>query len=305
MRDNKKVIMIIAAVGCIGIIIGFSLAGYVLIYKTMHHAQDKSKELKSVSEYAMDSSIAKDTTSNKKQIDNYADDYKPIEVKIHSYEINGQIISGILDVKNNTDYVITDIPAVLNYEYDLDGMHGGSNCRLTLFKGTIIKPNTSAGCYFQAVTHENVKNITLNEIWVEFFRAIVDGENKYFSIKSEVKKIEEMNTDDNQESGIDEKPTSNIKNNDYIVADSDKKKLEYADIRGFNIDDLALARNEIYARHGYTFSEAKYANYFNSKTWYKSLNRNDDIVLNEIELDNLTYLQKMEEILTLEQNGYY
>jgi len=84
-----------------------------------------------------------------------------------------------------------------------------------------------------------------------------------------------------------------------------KKKLEYADIRGFNIDDLALARNEIYARHGYTFSEAKYANYFNSKTWYKSLNRNDDIVLNEIELDNLTYLQKMEEILTLEQNGYY
>lgn len=36
-----------------------------------------------------------------------------------------------------------------------------------------------------------------------------------------------------------------------------------------------------------------------------SLNRNDDIVLNEIELDNLKYLQKMEEILTSEQNGYY
>ena len=32
----------------------------------------------------------------------------------------------------------------------------------------------------------------------------------------------------------------------------------------------AYGRNEIYARHGYSFTNAKYKTYFSSKSWYKA-----------------------------------
>ena len=36
----------------------------------------------------------------------------------------------------------------------------------------------------------------------------------------------------------------------------------------YSQDDVALIRNEIYARHGYMFKEKKYADYFANKSWY-------------------------------------
>ena len=32
----------------------------------------------------------------------------------------------------------------------------------------------------------------------------------------------------------------------------------------------AYGRNEIYARHGYSFTKASYKKYFQSKSWYKA-----------------------------------
>ena len=53
------------------------------------------------------------------------------------------------------------------------------------------------------------------------------------------------------------------------------------------------ARNEIYARHGYSFKTAKYRNYFQKKTWYKEggFSTGD---LNSVEWYNMELLQKME-----------
>ena len=87
-------------------------------------------------------------------------------------------------------------------------------------------------------------------------------------------------------------PSSEI----YILPDSNKKLYEINDLRVLTADQLALARNEIYARYGYIFKTQKYADYFSAQSWYKP-NPNytvDDSVLNSFEKENITLIQQLE-----------
>jgi len=56
---------------------------------------------------------------------------------------------------------------------------------------------------------------------------------------------------------------------DYILYESNRKYLTHADIMHLSYSELRLARNEIYARHGYIFTSADLKSYFNNKSWYK------------------------------------
>ena len=63
-------------------------------------------------------------------------------------------------------------------------------------------------------------------------------------------------------------------------------------------EQLALARNEIYARHGRKFKTAVYNNYFSGCGWY-SVNPNynysdDNSNLNDIEVKNVNFILKAE-----------
>ncbi|MDO5396409.1 MAG: YARHG domain-containing protein, partial [bacterium] len=85
---------------------------------------------------------------------------------------------------------------------------------------------------------------------------------------------------------------------DYIIKESGTRLLTESDISGFSKDQLALARNEIFARHGRPFSTHKYREYFEQKSWY-SINPNynlddDKSNLNEIESANVEFLLKHE-----------
>ncbi|MGH4118366.1 YARHG domain-containing protein [Clostridium sp.] len=57
--------------------------------------------------------------------------------------------------------------------------------------------------------------------------------------------------------------------NDYIFPKSGSKKLLESDVALVSKDNLALAKNEIYGRHGYVFKSEPFKSYFNSKSWYK------------------------------------
>ena len=57
---------------------------------------------------------------------------------------------------------------------------------------------------------------------------------------------------------------------DYIFPNSSTKKLTKAEIRAVDKSLWAYGRNEIYARHGYSFTNAKYKTYFSGKSWYKA-----------------------------------
>ena len=63
--------------------------------------------------------------------------------------------------------------------------------------------------------------------------------------------------------------SKDISGKDYIFPDSDSRYLTDEDLAGYSSDQLELAKNEIYARHGRKFVTQRIADYFNSKSWYK------------------------------------
>lgn len=77
----------------------------------------------------------------------------------------------------------------------------------------------------------------------------------------------------------------------YILEASGVRLLTKSDLSGLSKEDLALARNEIYARHGRRFTTPAYQRYFESKSWYAenpSYNYDDDNAnLNDIEIKNV------------------
>lgn len=85
---------------------------------------------------------------------------------------------------------------------------------------------------------------------------------------------------------------------DYLLPYSGTRLITNSDIKGMSKYDLALARNEIYARHGRKFQTAEYSAYFSGKAWY-SINPNynysdDNSNLNEIEIKNVDFLLNAE-----------
>lgn len=55
----------------------------------------------------------------------------------------------------------------------------------------------------------------------------------------------------------------------YLIKDSDKYPITPDNLKGLTKYELAMARNEILARHGYVYTLEPYKSYFNSKSWYK------------------------------------
>ncbi len=76
---------------------------------------------------------------------------------------------------------------------------------------------------------------------------------------------------------------------EYILPGSDSTYLSRSDLTGLSSDELRLARNELYARHGRKFNDAALQEYFNSKDWYNGTIDPDDFsesMLNEYEVAN-------------------
>ncbi len=83
----------------------------------------------------------------------------------------------------------------------------------------------------------------------------------------------------------------------YILPQSSSAYLTDADVKNLSSQQLMLARNEIYARHGYIFRDSSLRSYFNGKSWYKGTVQADDFsasVFNKYEAANIKLIQKYE-----------
>ena len=58
---------------------------------------------------------------------------------------------------------------------------------------------------------------------------------------------------------------------DFIFYDSSSRYLEDDEVSSLSDDDIQMAINEIYARHGVSFENEPYASYFNSCAWYEPI----------------------------------
>ena len=85
---------------------------------------------------------------------------------------------------------------------------------------------------------------------------------------------------------------------DYVLPDSDKALLTNADLDGLTQEELRIARNEIYARHGRTFNDPQLQAYFNACDWYEgTISPSDfqDSSLSDLERANRALIVAYEE----------
>lgn len=105
--------------------------------------------------------------------------------------------------------------------------------------------------------------------------------------------------------GADTTGFNDPKQQDYILPDSSQKYLIDADVSALSAEQLRIARNEIYARHGYIFRSEDLQTYFSGKEWYSPSVLADnfsDEMLSALELANLDLIKKYEEMRKSETN---
>jgi uncharacterized caspase-like protein len=79
---------------------------------------------------------------------------------------------------------------------------------------------------------------------------------------------------------------------DFVLPDSSARRISRDELRGLSLDQLRIARNEIYARHGRFFRDPALAAHFARFSWYKPFAW--DVRLSATEQANVRTIQSME-----------
>lgn len=85
---------------------------------------------------------------------------------------------------------------------------------------------------------------------------------------------------------------------EFMLPLSNTIPVKEEELLNFSDNELSIARNEIYARHGRQFDSIYLQNYFETCSWYEGTvpaKEFDEAVLSQIERDNLQTLKKAEE----------
>ncbi len=96
--------------------------------------------------------------------------------------------------------------------------------------------------------------------------------------------------------------TLSLSDSDYLYP-SNTQYITVSELRRFTDEEVAIIRNEIYARHGYNFNSEFYQNYFYSKSWYYPISgldasTFDTSVFNQYETENIKTIKEYEATLT-------
>ncbi len=100
-----------------------------------------------------------------------------------------------------------------------------------------------------------------------------------------------------------EKYSYNKNRGEQILPFSSSVRISLADVKGLSSDEMCIAKNEIWARHGRKFDNKWLQNYFNQQSWYTPTTDPDDFLKvyspTDIENDNAALLNSI-----LEERGY-
>jgi len=86
----------------------------------------------------------------------------------------------------------------------------------------------------------------------------------------------------------------------YFMPATQTRNLGSKDVADLTKDGLVLSRNEIFARHGFIFTDAALSEYFTSKSWYKPTTPADKFsndVMSDIERANVDFIRIYEQKL--------
>lgn len=97
------------------------------------------------------------------------------------------------------------------------------------------------------------------------------AELNFYSYDLKVLQNSSPSTDSPITSGNVDDYISKYKNRDFIIPTSNSAELTFKDLNNYSVEELFLARNEMFARHGLVFaSSPNLQKFFESKSWYKA-----------------------------------
>lgn len=89
----------------------------------------------------------------------------------------------------------------------------------------------------------------------------------------------------------------------FVFPDSHIEKLTEADFVDKTVQELRIARNEIYARYGWSYQDEKLANLFQQRAWYAPSENVADEILTEVERYNVQLISEMEKKVKEKKDG--
>lgn len=107
-------------------------------------------------------------------------------------------------------------------------------------------------------------------------------------------------TDDDEDEEGSDGVVAGSTDSEYVLPDSDSRYLTRAEVEALSDEELRLARNEIYARHGRMFDSEDLQAYFDSKSWYVPLYTPEEYasigysLFNDFEIYNLELIIEVE-----------
>ena len=111
-------------------------------------------------------------------------------------------------------------------------------------------------------------------------------------IVSSVLSISKCDYFNNKHKEINIITTTSVKNNYFVIPDSSYRKVTSKELKSLSSYELAVARNEIYARHGYIFVSNEWKDFFVGRYWYTPTSK--DVTLNSVEEYNVSMILKEE-----------
>ncbi len=184
-----------------------------------------------------------------------------------------------------TEKTVT-VPAVAGYDYNL-ALQRLSNANLKVTYTSEYSDNVYENCVISQTPDPGTEVKEGTEV------KLVVSKGKENKQTTSTPSDPSDNTDPSSENGT-------VNSSDYIIADSSSRYLKYNDVKNLDEDEIELARNEIYARHGRKFNSDELQRYFYSKPWYRGTIEPEDFnesVFNKYESANVTYLLKQEEYI--------
>lgn len=90
-------------------------------------------------------------------------------------------------------------------------------------------------------------------------------------------------------------PVEEGDSSEYMLPESSTRVYDVSELEGMSDHDLFVARNEIYARHGYVFEAGELSEYFESKSWYHPSDVFNEGDITEIERQNVSLILSIEQ----------
>lgn len=207
-------------------------------------------------------------------------DYKPINSNIKKYTNSFKYFENIISVKPDEknqkykrNYYFID--GGLKYAYIYDPDNSDDWYKLYYYDDVLYCCKTPEKTY-------KYNDITPTKWGCFAYEEAVDLYNDYI--------YDSYDDDDDYDDDYDE-----YDDEDYILPTSDSEYLTRSDVEDLSQEENRLAINEIYARHGYTYTTEDLKEYFEDKSWYHSdpdVNQStwNDSMLNNYERENINLL---------------